>query len=496
MGRTDQGDRGEHGLSKKGQGIKAMRDSEPGSSLRGAGTAVAEFSKPASQASEVSHDLTRKLARFIISSGFDDLPETVRHEGSRTLLNWAGCAIGGSRHETMTKAMAALSPFFGPGQATLFGRPERVDVLHAALLNGIGSHVLDFDDTHIETAIHPAAPVAPVILALAEHRSVSGRDLMAALVIGIETELRIGMAVTPAHYKVGWHITGTAGVFGSAAAAGKLLGLSERQMCWGLGLAAAQPVGLQEMFGSMTKSFHPGRAAQNGLTAALLAHKGYTASEHGLEAKRGWLNVLSTACNTAAITSTGWEILNNSYKPFACGLVVHPVIDGCIRLRNENGLAADMIDRIEVAVHPRVMEVTSIRNPRTGLEGKFSVYHAAAVAVGEGAGGERQFSDEAVRATAIAQLRARVSATIDPGLGKAQARVAIVLKNGDRLALFVEHAVGSVQNPMSDSMLEDKFRGLSDGILPSGQTDRLIDLCWGAAKLADAGEIARNAASA
>jgi 2-methylcitrate dehydratase PrpD len=448
----------------------------------------------ATRTDAAAQDLTRALARFILSSDFDDLPAPVRHEGARTLLNWVGCAIGGSRHETVAKAMAALLPFFGPPQATLFGRPERVDVLHAALLNGISSHVLDFDDTHIETAIHPAAPVAPAILALAEHRPVSGRDLMAALVIGIETELRIGMAVTPAHYKAGWHITGTAGAFGSAAAAGRLLGLSERQMCWALGLAAAQPVGLQDMFGSMTKSFHPGRAAQNGLTAALLAHKGYTASERALEAKSGWLNVLSSAHDARAITDPGWEILNNSYKPFACGLVVHPVIDGCIRLR-ERGLTPDMIDRIELAVHPRVMDVTAIKEPRTGLEGKFSVYHAAAVAVAEGAAGEQQFSDESVRAPAIARLRRRVAVTIDPALGKAQARVAIVLASGERPSVFVEHAVGSVQNPMSDRGLEDKFRGLADGIMTSGKTDRLIGLCWEAHTLGDAGDIARSAAS-
>jgi 2-methylcitrate dehydratase PrpD len=470
-----------------------MKDQEHGSS-RDAGAAVTAAAS-AGPAADVSGDLTRKLARFIVSSGFEDLPAAARHEGARTLLNWTGCAIGGSRHQTVTNAMAALSPFFGPGQATLCGRPERADVLHAALLNGISSHVLDFDDTHIETAIHPAAPVAPAILALAEHRGVSGRDFMAALIIGIETELRIGVAVTPAHYKVGWHITGTAGVFGSTAAAGRLLGLSEQQMCWALGLAAAQPVGLQEMFGSMTKSFHPGRAAQNGLTAALLAQQGYTASARALEAKRGWLNVLSTAHDAAAITDPSSEILNNSYKPFACGLVVHPVIDGCIQLRDGHGLTPDMIERVEVAVHPRVMDVTSIKDPKTGLEGKFSVYHAAAVAVVEGAAGEQQFSDGAVRATAVAQLRQRVLVTIDPGLGKAQARVAILLKSGDRLAVFVEHAVGSVQNPMSDRMLEDKFRGLSAGILSPGKTDRLIDLCWGADKLADAGEIARASAT-
>ena len=438
-------------------------------------------------------ELTRRLARFIVASGFENLPEPVRHEARRTLLNWVGCAIGGSQHETMTKAIAALAPFFGPGQATLLGRGERTDILHAALLNGISSHVLDFDDTHIETAIHLAAPVAPAILALAEHRPANGRELINALVVGIETELRIGMAVTPAHYKAGWHITGTVGVFGSAAAAGRLLGLNEQQMCWALGLAAAQPVGLQEMFGSMTKSFHPGRAAQNGMTAALLAGAGYTASERALEAKRGWLNVLSTACNHAAFADAKWEILNNSYKPFACGLVVHPVIDGCLRLRNRNGLAAEMIDRIEVAVHPRVLDVTAIADPKTGLEGKFSVNHAAAVAIVEGAAGERQFSDEIVRAPAIVALRRRVFATIDPSLGKAQARVTILLKTGERLAVFVEHAIGSVENPMSDAMLEDKFRGLSEAILSSGTTRRIIDLCWGADRLADAGEIARSA---
>ncbi len=449
----------------------------------------------ASRAAEASHDLTRKLARFILATGFEDLPAAVQHQGARTLLNWVGCAVGGARHQTVTNAVAALSPFFGPGQATLLGRGERADILHAALLNGISSHVLDFDDTHIETAIHPAAPVAPAILGLAEHMPVHGRDFMAALVVGIETEFRIGVAVTPAHYKVGWHITGTAGVFGAAAAAGKLLGLTEQQMCWALGLAAAQPVGLQEMFGSMTKSFHPGRAAQNGLTAALLAQRGYTASEAALEAKRGWLHVLSTACDYAAFTDPTWEILNNSYKPFACGLVVHPVIDGCLRLRAAHHLTPDMIDRIEVAVHPRVMDVTAIKEPRSGLEGKFSVYHAAAVAVVAGAAGEAQFSDEAVQADAVARLRARVAATIDPGLGKAQARVAILLGSGERLAVLVEHAVGSVENPMSDRMLEEKFRGLTAGILSAGRTDRLIDLCRNVHALTDAGEIARNAAS-
>jgi 2-methylcitrate dehydratase PrpD len=198
-------------------------------------------------------------------------------------------------------------------------------------VNGISSHVLD-DDTHPETTIHPAAPVAPAIFALAGHRPVSGRDLMLALVIGVETECRIGRAVVPAHYDAGWHITGTAGVFGSAAAAGKLLGLNEQQMSWAIGLAAAQPVGLVEMFGSMAKSYHPGRSAQNGLTAALLADRNFTASEQGLEGKFGWFNVLAGERSFAALTDKSWQILKNTYKPFPCGLVLHPAVDGCLQL--------------------------------------------------------------------------------------------------------------------------------------------------------------------
>src|SRR6516165_7734039 len=164
-----------------------------------------------------STDVTQKLTRFILGTRLEDLPAAVRHEASRTLVNWIGCAIGGAPHETVTRAIDALAPCFGPAQATLLGRRERADILHAALVNGISSHVLDFDDTHIETAIHPAAPVLPAILGLAEHAPLSGRDFLAALVVGIETELRIGIAVTPEHYRAGWHITGTAGVFGSAA---------------------------------------------------------------------------------------------------------------------------------------------------------------------------------------------------------------------------------------------------------------------------------------
>jgi 2-methylcitrate dehydratase PrpD len=441
-------------------------------------------------------DVTRILAKYIVSGRAEELPAPVRKEAARTLLNWVGCAIGGSRNEAVGMAVAALSPFFGREQASLLGRAERPDVFHAALINGISSHVLDFDDTHLRTIIHPAGPVVSAILALAEYQAVSGSDFLNAMVLGIETECRIGNAVYPAHYDTGWHITGTAGVFGAAAAVGKLLGLSEQQMVWALSLAATQPVGLREMFGTMTKSFHPGRAAQNGLTAAFLASKNYTSSEHGIEAKSGWANVLSTARNYAEITQKlgrTYEVSVNTYKPFACGIVIHPAIDGCIQLRNEYKLAPEQIERVELRVHPLVLELTGKKTPNAGLEGKFSVYHAAAAALVDGAAGEKQFSDAAVRNPAIVMVRDRVATVVDPAIKEDQVRIAVTLKDGQRLEKYVEHAVGSVSHPMSDTDLEAKFVGQAEGILPAGQVRRAMELCWGIEGLASAGAVAEAA---
>ena len=442
-----------------------------------------EAAKAAAPAKDVAppKEITRILARYVVSAKLEDLPAPVRKEAARTLLNWVGCTIGGSRNEAVEIAVSALKPFFGAEQASLLGREERMDIFHASLINGISSHVLDFDDTHLRTIIHPAGPVVSAILALSEYQPLSGSDFLNAMVLGIEAECRIGNAVYPAHYDVGWHITGTTGVFGAAAASGKLLGLSEQQMVWALSIAAAQPVGLREMFGTMTKSFHPGRAAQNGLTAAFLASKNFTSSDHGIEAKSGWANVLSTERNYAEITEKlgqTYEVSLNTYKPFACGIVIHPTIDGCIQLRNQYQLKADQIDRVELKVHPLVLELTGKKTPQVGLEGKFSVYHAAAAAIVEGAAGERQFSDSAVRNPVIVGLRDRVVTVVDPSIKEDQVRIAITLKDGRKLEKYVEHAVGSVTNPMSDKDLEAKFAGQADGILPADQARRAMDLCW------------------
>lgn len=439
-------------------------------------------------------EVTRKLAKFVVEHQYAGIPEKVRHEAARSFLNWVGCAVGASRHETVERALAALSDFSGPAEATVLGRGDRLDIMMAALMNGITSHTFDFDDTHLKTVIHPSGPVASAILALAERRPVTGADFLHAFILGVEVECRIGNAVYPEHYDVGWHITGTAGVFGAAAAAGRLLGLGEQQMTWALGIAATQSCGLREMFGTMCKPFHPGNAARNGLLAALLAQKDFTSSNQGIEAKRGFANVLSTAFRPECITERlgeTWEIALNTYKPFACGIVIHPAIDGCIQLRNEYGLRADDIESVALKVHPLVLELTGKKTPRVGLEGKFSVYHSAAVAIIHGAAGEAQYSDACVRDPAVIALRDRVTATEDRSLHEDQVRIAVKLRDGRTLEKFVEHAIGSLDRPMTDADLEAKFRGLAEGILSRMETDNLIRLCWDVGKLKDVGEVAR-----
>ena len=439
-------------------------------------------------------EVTRTLAKFIVNHRYAGIPEKVRHEAARSFLNWVGCAVGASRHETVERALAALSEFSGPREATVLGRGDRLDIMFAALMNGTTSHTFDFDDTHLKTVIHPSGPVASAILALAERKPVKGEDFVHAFILGVEAECRIGNAVYPSHYDVGWHITATTGVFGAAAAAGRLLGLSEQQMVWALGIAATQSSGVREMFGTMVKPMHPGNAARNGLLAALLASKNFTSAEQGIEGRRGFANVLATARNYAEITEKlgeTWEISLNTYKPYACGIVEHPAIDGCVQLRNEYKLKPEDIESIALKVHPLVLELTGKKTPQTGLEGKFSVYHSSAVAIVHGAAGEEQYSDEVVRDPRVIALRDKVMATVESGIHEDQVRIAIRLKGGKVLEKYVEHAVGSLGKPMSDADLETKFRGLAQGILSRGETDNLIQLCWDAGKLKDAGEVAR-----
>jgi 2-methylcitrate dehydratase PrpD len=288
-------------------------------------------------------------------------------------------------------------------------------------------------------------------------------------------------------------------VFGAVAACAKMLGLSEQQTIWALGIAGTQSSGFREMFGTHCKSFHPGRAAQNGLSAALLAQQNFTSSNQVLEAKRGFANVMSTKQDYARITDglgQSFEVTLNSYKPFACGIVIHPAIDGCIQLKREHGLSGAEVEKVQLTVAPLVLELTGKRTPQVGLEGKFSVFHSCAVALLDGAAGEKQYSDAKVRDARTIALRDRIDAVIDPKMRDDEVRVRLTLKDGRSLEKYVEHAIGSKEVPMTNEQLEAKFRGLADDIIGPEQAARLLALAWSIEELADAAEICRMAAPA
>ena len=444
---------------------------------------------------------TKSIAAWAVSLESKSLPDTVQQAALRSLYNYVGCAIGGSNHPAVTKAYDALSPFFGPRTSSLLGDAgaEKADAQHAALLNGIASHVHDYDDTHLATIIHPTGPVASALLAYAEYiGSVSGRDLLCALIAGIEASCKIGLAVWPEHYDIGWHITSSTGGVGAAVAVGKLMGLNEDQMAHAIGIAAVQVVGLREMFGSDTKSFHPGRAGQGGLLAALLAQKGYTSSPQALEAKRGWANVVAgggTPKLKQYVSELGqkWEIETNAFKPFPCGIVCHPVIDGCVQLHQENKeLDLDAIEKVETGVHPLVIELTSKRTPKDGLEAKFSVFHGGAVGLLYGKAGPAEYADEVVRNSRVVSVRDKIFANASNDIKPDEAYITVHFSNGSKLEKHVQHAVGSLEVPMTDEQLTQKFVDQSALVLGKEGAQQASDATWNIGNVSNVAEILRS----
>jgi len=436
--------------------------------------------------------ITQILARFVATHASRGWSDAVDHEAHRTLLNWTGCAVGAATHEAMQAALACVQMLEPAPQATVLGRAEKVDMAGAALLNGISSHTFDFDDTHLKTIIHPAGPVASAALALAEHLGLSGRALIDALVLGIDVSCRMGNLMYPEHYDRGWHITGSTGILGAAAACARLLRLDERKTAMALGIAASQPVGLREQFGTMTKPFHPGAAARAGLMSALLAKHGFTASPRALEAPRGFAQVVSTKCAWNEATDElgeRFEISFNTYKPFACGIVVHPSIDACVQLR-EQCVKPDEVERIELKVHSLVLELTGNKEPADGLSAKFSVYHGCAAGLIFGRAAEPEYADEIVTRDDVVALRRKVVAAVDDGINEASADVTAVLRDGRRVRVFVEHAIGSLQRPMSDPALDAKFVAQAEPVLGAERTTALIAACRRLGAMANVRELA------
>jgi 2-methylcitrate dehydratase PrpD len=421
--------------------------------------------------------VTDTLAQFVAASRWEDIPPEVRREGVRGLLNFVGCALGGARDEAMEIAVRVLTPFFGPSQATIIGRGERSDALYAAFLNAVGANVLEYDDTHLATVIHPAAPVAPCLFALAELRPVSGRELLHAFILGVEISCRVGLGVMPTHYRRGWHITATCGIFGAAAASARLLGLDARRTAWALGHAATQSSSLVESLGSMAKSLGVGNAAKNGLAAALFAEGGFTGPETPIEGRYGFASVTSDSADSALMTDgigNRWEILANAYKPYPCGVVLFPLIDACLELRTRHAPALDAIERVVLRGHPLMRERTDRPDVATGRDAKVSLQHSVAVSFLFGAAGLAQYEDSCVADPAVRALRSLVAFEEDPAMPVESASVMLRLADGTTHSEHVRHGRGTPGRPMSDAELDAKVRELAAYGAPSVDAAVLI----------------------
>ncbi|WP_366924017.1 MmgE/PrpD family protein [Metallumcola ferriviriculae] len=418
---------------------------------------------------------TKVLVDNILNTRYEDIPVEVIEHAKKSILNWMGVAIGAAYHPSVDMVLELKKDLNSGEQVSVFGRSERVDLLLATLINGMSSHIFDFDDTHLDTINHPSAPVAPVVFALGEWYDVSPKKLLKAFILGVEAELRIGNVVYPSHYDLGWHITSTTGVFGAATAAGILLDLDAEELLNAFGIAGTQASGLREMFGTMTKPFHPGKAAQNGLLGALLAKKGFTSSKQVLEAKRGFASVLATEYDLSRLNENWgkqWELLKNSFKPYACGIVLHPSIDACIKLREY--AKPEVVKQIEVNVNPYVLELTGKPTPKTGLEGKFSIYHSATIGFLEGNAGEDQYQDEVVLRPDVVSFRAKIKPRVNSNLREDEAVAKIIFNDGSEKSVTVTHATGSINNPMTQERLNLKFSQLTHKILDEETIERLI----------------------
>ncbi|CAG4904526.1 MmgE/PrpD family protein [Paraburkholderia gardini] len=425
--------------------------------------------------------LTRRLADFVERTRWADVPAVVRHEAKRSLVNYFAVALAGCSDPAIDKAVSVYDRFRAGDDAGVIGRRERTDILNGAALNAMSANVFDFDDTHLPTIIHPTAPVAAALFALAEARQLSGEALLLAFVVGVEVECRIGNAVSPEHYQRGWHITSTCGVFGAAAAVAKAVGLDAQHIVWALGNASAQASGLVETLGTMSKSISVGNAARNGLLSALLAADGFSGPDAPLEGERGFLRVTAQRPDFSAISEgpgREWALLSNTYKPYPCGVVLNPVIDACLDLRRDARWRFDEIERVELTGHPLLRERTDRPGIRSGRESQVSAQHAVAVTLARGKASLAEFSDAAVTDPSLRAFASRLRFIDDASWPVESAQVTIVLHSGERVSRRVQAARGSLAAPPGDVELAAKLRELAAYGRSGVDPQALLDVLW------------------
>ena len=402
---------------------------------------------------------TKKLCGHLAEAQYSDLSPKAISAARRGVLDWIGCALAGSKHPTIDKLLEVLREAGGKPQATVFARGLKLGFLDTPLANGQMGHLLDFDDTHMGgVVLHTSSPVLSALFALAERTPVTGKEFMVAYAVGFEAGVRSGRTA-PGHHNGGWHLTGTLGSIAAGVAAGKLLKLDKQRLTYAMGIASTQAAGMQQNRGTMCKSFHAGKAAANGVLAALLAEKGFDSTQEIIEGRKGFCRIYSEKADPDQLNAglgNGWLIETNGHKPYACGVVLHPLIDAVVALRGKSNLDPARIDEIALRIHPLVLSITGVAEPSTGLQSKFSVYHSAAVAFADGGAGVLQYTDAKANDPVLVSLRRKVKPVSDASLRNDEAYATVVAGN-IREEAHVPHASGTSKNPMSDAAIEAKF---------------------------------------
>lgn len=438
--------------------------------------------------------VTDRLAGFFVETPYELIPPEAVHEARRAIVDGLGVGLGGADDPSAEILMNYCRAIGGRGQAQVWGRPERLPAEFAALINGQQAHILDFDDTFMppETNLHATAPLLPALLAVAEQRHLGGKAVLRSFVLGFDAAARLAHAMGRAHYSAGWHVTATMGPVGAAVGVGTLIGLDPLKLRNAIGIAITHSGGVTAMHGSMCKAYHAGKGAELGLRSALMAELGFNSAREPITGPKGYLNVAAGDRAVSRLTDglgSRYLILENGYKPYASGVLTHALIDAMAALKRE-GVEGSRVEKIEARVNPFVLQATGQVEPKTGLEGKFSAYHCAAVSLLDGTARKLQFTDARVTDPEVVALRRKVTFQPDEAIRKSECRVVITLADGSRREKYIPQASGTAENPLSDEGLAEKFRDLAVPVI-GDRSGPVLDLVWSLEHLDDATRLSK-----
>ncbi|MGH7388046.1 MAG: MmgE/PrpD family protein [Candidatus Rokuibacteriota bacterium] len=445
-----------------------------------------------------------RMAAYASAESFPGLAGATVDAARRAILDTLGVMLAGSGEETAARGRALIAHRRAIDEATIAGTALRASIEDAALANGIAAHALDYDDLNRSLSGHPSVPVLPAALALAERERASGPALITAFVVGVEIEAKLGRALNPAHYEAGWHATSTLGVFGAAAAAAKLLGLSTERTAHALAIAASMASGIKANFGTDCKPLHVGHAARCGLEAALLAAAGFTGNPRALEHRHGF------GATYGAGDAPAWDLAVSSLgaphdladpgigvKRFPACASTHQALDATLDLLEAYALDAAAVERVECGVSYMAPNQLIYDRAETGLQGKFSMPYCVSVALLDRTVGLAQFADERVRRADVQAFMPRVRMFVHPeqttrdSLAGRFSEVTITLRDGRRLQRRVDEAKGQPQNPLKDDELDAKFRDCAARALPGARIEPLLAAVRGLETVPDVGALGR-----